>query len=443
MAESYVTKFARTVKSNYDSLKTNLKNKGIPVSANDTLGNLAEKVNDINVTFSYPKYERDENLPDIDALFEADTLRFANGGTYKGCSYFLCMLDSNNNITFENSSSVQIELVKFSDGHTIDTSSQTSTTQNNYTVQSNGIFTDSNGDKYCWVAIYKTEPATGKSPGYAPTLCKEAVLDHHMGYISIESPTAGSGASPSNVIVPPYGYEQYFDYVRFVGSNTTKEKPYSSYFDKNARFVQIDGFWNGNNGSKFFIYGNDLIEKYIINAEMVNTTNRLYISGGSLSSDTYSSKLDYLKTPYSEQPIDFQYDNLVIRELYITDNVKNLSVGVSTKNAKESQGLEKLHLGLGLESISFSDASSSNEEYLSNLKYITVSEGAFGNNEDAYTLNLSAAFYLTRQSVLNLINGLADRTNKTANVLKLSIRSKSLVTDEEKAILTAKNWTIS
>lgn len=441
MAESYVTKFARTVKSNYDSLKTNLKNKGIPVSANDTLGNLAEKVNDINVTFSYPKYERDENLPDIDALFEADTLRFANGGTYKGCSYFLCMLDSNNNITFYNSSSVQIDLVKFSDGHTIDISSQTSNTHNNYTVQSNGIFTDSNGDKYCWVAIYKTEPAT--SYGYAPTLCKEAVLDHSIGNLSILLPTAGDGASLSNVIVPPYGYEQYLDYIRFVGSNTTKENPYSSYFYRNARFVQIDGFWNGNNGNKFSIYGNDLIEKYIINAEIVNTQNLLYISGGSLSSDTYSSKLDYLKTPYSEQPIDFQYDNLVIRELYITDNVKKLSVGVSTKNAKESQGLEKLHLGLGLESISFSDASSSNKEYLSNLKYITVSEGAFGNNEDSYTLNLSAAFYLTRQSVLNLINNLADRTNKTANVLKLSTRSKSLVTDEEKAILTAKNWTIS
>lgn len=442
MAESYVTKFARTVKSNYESLKTNLKNKGIPVSANDTLGNLVEKVNDINLTFSYPKYERDENLPDIDALFEADTLRFANGGTYKGCSYFLCMLDSNNNITFYNSSTIQIELVKFSDGHTIDTSSQTSSTYNNYTVQSNGIFTDSNGDKYCWVAIYKTEPGTS-SPGYTPTLCKEAVLDHHIGSLSIVLPTAGNGALLSDVIVPPYSYEQYLDYIRFVGSNTTKEKPYSSYVNINARFVQIDGFWNGNNGNQFYIYGNDLIEKYIINAEIVNTTNRLYISGDSVSSETYSSKLDYLKTPYSEQPIDFQYDNLVIRELYITDNVKNLSVGVTTKNAKESQGLEKLHLGLGLESISFSDASSSNEEYLSNLKHITVSEGAFGNNEDAYTLNLSAAFYLTRQSVLNLINGLADRTNKTANVLKLSTRSKSLVTDEEKAILTAKNWTIS
>lgn len=441
MAESYVTKFARTVKSNYDSLKTNLKNKGIPVSTNDTLGNLVEKVNDINVTFSYPKYERDENLPDIDALFEADTLRLVNGGTYKYCSYFLSMLDEQNRVTQYNSSNC--DFLKFSDGHTIDVSSQTSE-YNTYVVQSNGIFTDNDDNKYCWVAVYSNRQNDIIT---LTSNCKEVVTDYvslsrSLNYILLSSTNSSYATMPPN-----QNFEQYQNYVRFAGTNVTKENPYiypnysSNYVC--ARFLQIDGFCNYYNNQQTYINGRNLMQKCIFNAELVNDFNLLYLRGYNNSSYEYSSHLDYFKTPYSEQNIHFETAGLIISELYITDNVYKVTLGVSTGNLIEQNTLEKIHFGSAIEEINFKDNNTTNSASLTNLKYITVSEGAFGNNEDAYTLNLSAAFYLTRQSVLNLINGLADRTNKTANVLKLSTRSKSLVTDEEKAILTAKNWTIS
>lgn len=50
---------------------------------------------------------------------------------------------------------------------------------------------------------------------------------------------------------------------------------------------------------------------------------------------------------------------------------------------------------------------------------------------------------LTRESALVLINGLTDRTGSTALELTLHANTKALLTDEDIAIATAKNWTIA
>ena len=58
-------------------------------------------------------------------------------------------------------------------------------------------------------------------------------------------------------------------------------------------------------------------------------------------------------------------------------------------------------------------------------------------------LNLSKCVNLTRQSIMNLINGLADRTGQTALTLILGATNLAKLTDEDKAIATAKNWTLA
>jgi hypothetical protein len=58
-------------------------------------------------------------------------------------------------------------------------------------------------------------------------------------------------------------------------------------------------------------------------------------------------------------------------------------------------------------------------------------------------LNASACTKLTRQSVLNLIYGLADRTGQGALTLQLSSASKNLLTDDEKAYVASINWTLA
>lgn len=58
-------------------------------------------------------------------------------------------------------------------------------------------------------------------------------------------------------------------------------------------------------------------------------------------------------------------------------------------------------------------------------------------------LDVSGCKNLTRQSLMNLINGLADRTGQTALTLILGATNLAKLTDEDKAIAPAKNWTLA
>ena len=58
-------------------------------------------------------------------------------------------------------------------------------------------------------------------------------------------------------------------------------------------------------------------------------------------------------------------------------------------------------------------------------------------------MSLSNSPNLTRDSLLVIINGLADMTGKTGKTLTLHATAKARLTNDDKAIATAKNWTIS
>ena len=102
--------------------------------------------------------------------------------------------------------------------------------------------------------------------------------------------------------------------------------------------------------------------------------------------------------------------------------------------------LEKIHLGNGLQ---YSLTQGLNYAWFTNLKHVTCSVNTFGKNESAITVDFGYAPKLTKQSILNMFNNFADRTDKTANILKLAKYSEQYLTDEEKAILTNKNWTLT
>ena len=96
MAESYSTKFARYVKTQRDRLADKLEARG--VSATDELS-LSALVSQIDTLTDRPiSLDRDPNLPDIDEMFDNDTLRAVNGGEYKACYYAIMPVDENNNV---------------------------------------------------------------------------------------------------------------------------------------------------------------------------------------------------------------------------------------------------------------------------------------------------------------------------------------------------------
>lgn len=76
-------------------------------------------------------------------------------------------------------------------------------------------------------------------------------------------------------------------------------------------------------------------------------------------------------------------------------------------------------------------AGASNFENLPEFIGINVSFSASGHKN------------LTRQSLLNLINGLADRTGQSALTMTIGSTNLAKLSDEDKAIATAKNWTLA
>ena len=95
MAKSYITKFVEYVKDCKNQLKNNLITKGQEASDTETLDSLISKVTNINLDTTIPDssldYVRDPNLPNVDAMFDADPLRAVNGGGYAYCQYLVCL----------------------------------------------------------------------------------------------------------------------------------------------------------------------------------------------------------------------------------------------------------------------------------------------------------------------------------------------------------------
>ena len=74
----------------------------------------------------------------------------------------------------------------------------------------------------------------------------------------------------------------------------------------------------------------------------------------------------------------------------------------------------------------------------SSLKNVTLGDGFNANN-----LNLSPSNLYTQETILQWLNALADRTGQAAYTLTIGATNLKKLTEEDIAIATAKNWTLS
>lgn len=430
MSKSYVTQFTEYVSEQQDSLRNKLKAKGLSPSPNATLGSLVGDLDNLQESFKADAYERDPNFPDIDTMFDNDPLRFINGGQYKACSYFIMQVDANGIVGFKFGSETSTlsyygEKVIISDGTEFEGLTSASWT---HTVGDNGIFIGEDGFKYCLLKIYKTEPTINTSTSsfvYSYGVV-ETIDDFFLGVVRIgpASPVSGYNGSSSSVL-----------YYRWAGSNTTPTNITSmvfsgtSYVDFSLKCIRLDNYYHIAN-----IQQAPSLQKFIANGENLNTG---FIIG---SSGYLSPKcLDFVKlpngTPTSATVV------VPTKEIFIPDNYQTFRTSYTTSGNNQINSanyLEKLHLGSGLTSWDTTGGA-----YYYNLKEITTSENIYANNTSAITISLVRSNQLTKQAILNLFNGIADRTGMAANIISLPPRVKAYLTSEELAIATNKNWTIS
>lgn len=106
-----------------------------------------------------------------------------------------------------------------------------------------------------------------------------------------------------------------------------------------------------------------------------------------------------------------------------------------------------------LESVPLFDTSRVNQvqgmfDYCANLTtlggFTNLGKAFTGTNATTHTFNLSKSTLLTKESIMNVINNLAAPDDTTCNdaTLKLSATSYALLTEEDIAIATAKNWSV-
>lgn len=73
-----------------------------------------------------------------------------------------------------------------------------------------------------------------------------------------------------------------------------------------------------------------------------------------------------------------------------------------------------------------------------NLEFVTLGDGFNANN-----LDLSASTLYTRETILQWLNALADRTGQTAYKLTIGATNLAKLTEQDILIATNKNWTLS
>lgn len=436
MAKSYVTQFTEYVSEQQDSLRNKLKAKGLSPSPNATLGSLVSDLDSLQESFGTEKYTRDPNFPDIDTMFDNDPLRVVNGGQYAGCVYLIQLVDSTNNSASFYKNNFPTEKIIFSDGVEYDNVTSSFV----HAIQENGIFVGEDGYKYCLIRLYSSTALTS------------TVSSIQYGVIEIiDDFTKTIGNSSGNLTQAAVsGYTNIacsLQYVRFPCSNCTTENyqtvrifdysnataVYSAYIGRSLKCVRVDGFCK-----LASVKGALCLEKLVINGSLVGSTT--FQLGQQVNFGVYSSYMDYVKAPSGVDTFNcYSY----VKTVYLPDTLKQFTPqGTNGSNyfCSPSTYIENLHIGNGLTS-AFGTSVYANYWY--SLKNVTISPNAWGLNESAITIDFSQAYSLTKQSVLNLFNGVADRTGMTANIMKLPAHIKAYLTDEEKAILTNKNWTLS
>ena len=434
MAKSYVTKFTDYVAQQRNNLEIKLRAKGLSPAPNASLGSLISSLDDLQKSFTAKKYERDVNLPDFDEMFDNDPLRAVNGGEYKGCAYLVCELDANGNIGFIRTTSTSNgyyvgEKFVISDG----TEYTNGTTNIVHKMGESGIYTATDGVKYGLVKVYALEPRAGISTYISPFI--ECIDDLFIG----------KNWSTASIISGYDVLNNRCKYYRYVGSNNTVENIFSI-----TAGWGLMGSGNSSNRSLEFVKIDSCVHKFYSN-NMLSPKLRVFIDNGivygssATSAVTYAfgsnqtgngtPELEYLRLPESNIVMTVNINYIYAESLYISDSVDNVNFSSNYMNVPV--GISKMHIGSSLSKVL------QNMSNLYVLEDVTVSPNAFGKNTSALTLDFSYSLLLTKESVLNLFNNLADRTGKTANILKLNAIQKALVTNEEKAILTNKNWTLS
>jgi hypothetical protein len=422
MAKSYMTKFVEYVKTCKDNLKQNLIEKGSSANENDTLDSLVNKVATITPPpspeeVSY-KYVRDSALPNLDELFESDPLRKINGGDYDACAYVVmaAQLDAKPTISTKATSENPSKIIFGKSGREL---SATSTGNVNIKPNEDEIYELTDGRRVYLVKIY-ANPTDGSYGAIASSTYTYPIE-------IIEDDRNNTWIANDNLL----------EYVRQFATNRVVLTSFMP-LNKPKANVVAEGFIGGS--TLYFgeqtEYNCDLYAtSQAINLQNSNVGYPIYkaiIPSVAQNSPMYGNT--YLYTP--ELKCFANNSEMYIPNAYtrVSDGTTNIQRNIFTLHIPNSISTfgGNTDWFLGQSSYSFPS-----------LRNLTISPNAFVLDATARTFYADKMPMLTKQSLDNLVEGLGDRTGKSANTVRFTKYHKAMLTDEQISSLQSKNWTVT
>lgn len=424
MAKSYVTKFVEYVDICKQNLKSNLAEKGSYVDDNDTLDTLVNKVGAMQpppAPDAIPStYVRDSNLPDLDAMFDADPLRYANGGQYYSCAYgvglyasYSTTYDVSLKVNYTSGKTTKIVFEK--SGREINATSNSVS----FKLNEEDLYTLTDGTKVFVIKIYSD---VGENTSIFYGDC------HWFPIELIEDNTiAIQGARTQNL--------RY--YKAFVRASANGFNNISSVYPNATMII------NGNILLNSTTY---TPKELIINGDYTGTNQTVTFSGN------YNSPVKKFIVPAVSQNSNYYGSTILVlsttnysqgSEIYIPNSYARIYTDTTTNSLPLP--IETLHIPNSIKSAGskydwFIGAGS---PIFDNLFNVTMSDNAFALPTASFSLYFDKMPNLTIASLTNIVNALADRTGKTAGTVRFTKVHQKKLTEEQIASLQSRNWTVS
>jgi hypothetical protein len=422
MAKSYMTKFVEYVKTCKDNLKQNLIEKGSSANENDTLDSLVNKVATITPPpspeeVSY-KYVRDSALPNLDELFESDPLRKINGGDYDACAYVVmaAQLDAKPTISTKATSENPSKIIFGKSGREL---SATSTGNVDIKPNEDEIYELTDGRRVYLLKIYANP--TGSNYGAIASASNAYPIE------IIEDDRSNTWTIPETLLE----YARHFATNRVVlTSLMPANKPRAN--------VVAEGFVGGSS-----LYFGKQTE---YNCDLYATSSSVSLQNSNANYPIYKAIIPSV----AQNSPAYGTVTLVTGELKCFANnsemyIPNTYIRIAEGTSAVYRNIFTLHIPNSISTYgSNTDWFLGQSSYgFPSLRNLTISPNAFVLDATARTFYADKMPMLTKQSLDNLVEGLGDRTGKSANTVRFTKWHKAMLTDEQISSLQSKNWTVT
>ena len=186
------------------------------------------------------------------------------------------------------------------------------------------------------------------------------------------------------------------------------------------------------------VFGKAVVE---LNAGKVLDLGRMFYGTTSANKNTI---VEHLTINHNGQPISMQEMICTTGSSSDDSILKKLTLNIDTSKCQYFKNFVRGKLGLTIIDGTPIDFSSNIENTIttfSNCHKLTDFRVVKGTIKQSF--NISSCYSLSNETLENLIEGLADLTGGTTQTLTLHNTAGKNLTDEQKATITAKNWTLA